>query len=46
MKTVKIQLKFILNASGLRVYCKNHSEVPEDEHNFFVPYYYIQGHSA
>lgn len=50
MKTVRIQLQLILNASGLRVYCENNSQVPNDEHKLFVPYYYMymymQGDSA
>ena len=46
MKTVKIQLQFILDSSGLRVYCKKNSAVPDDENQFFVPYHYIEGDTA
>ena len=46
MKTVKLQTEFIVDASGLRVYCQKNSETPEDEHQFFVLYHYIEGDTA
>ena len=46
MKNVKEQKHFIVSAEALRQYCERHSDVPEDEHQSFVPFYHISGETT
>ena len=46
MKNVKEQKHSIVSAEALRQYCERHSEVPDDEHKSFVPYYHISGNTT
>ena len=43
MKSVKLQQNNIVNVADLREYCENNSVPPENENQFFIPYFYLSG---
>ena len=43
MKSVKLQTNTIVNVAHLRQYCESNSVPPEDENQFYIPYFYISG---